>query len=220
MARKYNYKVVAWLYNAGYTQKEVGYVLGISPSYVGKILGTEGVVTRNSQEEKLRTLFENFPTVVKEYMSQEELQRAMKISNFYKQKYLQNNRKIETDIHMDAVNLLKDWVENTVIGKLKPARIQFGIKRSEVKMTCVSTYVTYENSDKVFDWYDEGEGYDSDEGMLLVVDERNCKTFQSVEKYGKYKESAWNGSGKKARATYEIESVDGRLSLSVELRVN
>lgn len=217
MARKYNYKVVAWLYNAGYTQKEVGYMLGISPSYVGKILGAEGVVTRSSQKEKLRTLFENFPEVVRGFMSQEELQRAMKVSNFYKQKYLQNNRKIDEDIHMVAVNLLKDWVENTVIGELKPAKIRFHIKRSETKMAHVSTYVTYENSHKVFDWYDEEEGSDE---CTLVIDERNCGRFQTVKNYGKHQEKRWNERGKKARATYEIESVNGEVSLSVELRVN
>ncbi|KLA07073.1 hypothetical protein B4086_5549 [Bacillus cereus] len=217
MARKYNYKVVAWLYNAGYTQKEVGYMLGISPSYVGKILGVEGVVTRGNQKEKLRTLFENFPEVVRGFMSQEELQRAMKVSNFYKQKYLQNNRKVDEDIHMDAVNLLKDWVGNTVIGKLKPAKIRFHIKRSETTMARVSTYVTYENSQKVFDWYDEEEGA---EEYTLVVDERNCGKFRAVKNYGKYQEKRWNEMGKSARATYEIESVGGEVSLSVELRVN
>ncbi|PER55639.1 hypothetical protein CN495_07755 [Bacillus thuringiensis] len=217
MARKYNYKIVAWLYNAGYTQKEVGYMLGISPSYVGKILGAEGVVTRGSQKEKLRTLFENFPEVVRGFMSQEELQRAMKVSNFYKQKYLQNNRKIDEDIHMDAVNLLKDWVENTVIGKLKPTKIRFHIKRSETTMAHVSTYVTYENSQKVFDWYDEEE---CTEECTLVVDEQNCGKFRAVKNYGKYQEKRWNEMGKNARATYEIESVGGEVSLSVELRVN
>lgn len=219
MARKYNYKVVAWLYNAGYTQKEIGYILGISPSYVGKILGAEGVVTRGSQEEKLRTLFENFPEVVRGFMSQDELQRARKVSNFYKQKYLQNNRKTDEDIHTDAVNLLKDWVENTVIGKLKPARVRFHIRRSETKMAHVSTYVTYENSQKVFDWYDEEEGFGSDE-CSLVVDERNCSKFRAVKNYGKRQEKRWNEMGKNIRATYEIESIDGEVSLSVELRVN
>ncbi|PGT90020.1 hypothetical protein [Bacillus thuringiensis] len=216
MARKYNYKVVAWLYGAGYSQKEVGYMLGISAGYVGTILSTEKVRTRKDSRESRRTLVENFPAIVTDYMTREEVARAKELSDYYKKKYIQNIDK-PRDIHSVALSLLQDWVGNTALNGLKVQNPKLEIKRSEKQFSTVSAYVKYTDSKTFFDWYEDEES--DDVGVYaLMVDERNCPKFLAIQQYGKKREQEWNGKNPRILASYEIDGEQGRVTLAVRLR--
>lgn len=217
MARKYNYKVVAWLYGAGYSQKEVGYMLGISAGYVGTILLAEKVRTRKDSRESRRTLVENFPVIVKDCMTREEIARAKEISDYYKKKYIQNIDK-PRDIHSVALSLLQDWVGNTALNGVKVQNPKLEIKRGEKQFSTVSTYVKYVDSKTFFDWYGDEES--GEVGVYaLTVDERNCSKFQAIQQYGKKREQDWNTKNPRMKVHYEIDGVQGRVTLAVTLRV-
>lgn len=217
MARKYNYKVVAWLYGAGYSQKEVGYVLGISAGYVGTILSVEKVRTRKDSRESRRTLIENFPAIVKDCMTREEVARAKELSDYYKKKYIQNIDK-PRDIHAVALSLLQDWVGNTALNGLKVQNPKLEIKRSEKQFSTVSAYVKYVDSKTFFDWYEDDES--GEMGVYaLEVNERKCKNFQAIKNHGKKREQEWNGKNPRIMASYEVEGIQGRVTLAVHLRL-
>lgn len=87
MARKLNYKLIAGLYNAGYSQGDIAYIFQSVSGHISKVLKAEGVQIRPRGVKVKPPTYAKFPASWKTALGDDETRkRAHEVSEAHKQK--------------------------------------------------------------------------------------------------------------------------------------
>ena len=172
MTRKHDYKLIGFLYKAGYSQGVIANIFGSVSGHISKVLKKEGVPSRPRGQKVVPAPYEKFPAQVKKAIEGAGLTvRVKKVSDACKQPSKQPmvsvpkkqpkpspkeekvSKKGKKGVGEIAKKLLENWIENTDLQYIKLNPIQVVDNRNGgVK---ASTGAGWDETRKRFLWIDE-----------------------------------------------------------------
>ncbi|MFV1457455.1 hypothetical protein, partial [Bacillus mycoides] len=147
MTRKHDYKLIAYLYKAGYSQGDIAAVFGSVSGHISKVLKKEGVAARPRGQKVVPIPYEKFPDAVQKAVQEAGITtRVQKVSEVRKG--------VGTEVKGSKTKEVKGstvWSES----KKKEAReyLMVYLYKAGYSVRAVEILTETKNSEKVLDKY-------------------------------------------------------------------